>query len=397
MTGTAVAVFLGAACTILQPDLSEDAHQVRGPSEQPPPAVGLHRDGPFLPSGVRRIIGLAAESEASWIRVNLYWAPDADSVARMRNTLDSLSHLATEAGIEVVVTIRGSWRFIEGSLDPRYLAFLEQVAGTYGETIRWWQIENEVQVKHFWPRSTDDYQEVLEAAYHTIKSAEPDARILLAGLALDVAQASRSGAYGGGGSLVDRAELVAETAGHWDAIDLHLYHTLESVPERIAYFRSILDALHSDAQIWVTEIGGPDPRSTPDDVTVADVADEVPKRIFSAFAAGAARVAWHDMESPHAKHPVFGRFTLVVGGKPRPGWHAFVDTSYLLKDAISVTSVDVAAGIRLFRVVYGNRHLFAGWSEVGATCIPLGSIDPSLGAAAGPCMPVEPQFTIIEP
>ena len=65
-----------------------------------------------------------------------------------------------------------------------YAAFVEQVVGRYKGKIKYWEIWNEPDSPAFWPPKPDvrEYGALLKAAYQAAKRADPDCRVMTAGL-----------------------------------------------------------------------------------------------------------------------------------------------------------------------------------------------------------------------
>jgi len=141
------------------------------------------------------------------IRVPVYW-PDVEPRPGERQfaALDDVVGRAADAGIDVLPFVYGSpsWVTTEPARAPRasgdrraWAAFLSAVVRRYGpegefwqnrpwrRPIRRWQLWNEPNFPLFWaPRpSPRDYVRLLSSGARSIRAVDPDARIVLAGLA----------------------------------------------------------------------------------------------------------------------------------------------------------------------------------------------------------------------
>jgi hypothetical protein len=147
--------------------------------------------------------------------------------------------------------------------DADYVAYLQALVGRYGSAgtfwaahpelprspIIYWQIWNEPHLRLYWDASNwqKGYGDLLRAAHSAVRQADPQARIVLAGLT-GTSWTALASLYSKGGAK-----------GNFDVAALQTYtgsatHLLEAVH----LFRGVLSR-HGDAALplWLTEMGWP--------------------------------------------------------------------------------------------------------------------------------------------
>jgi hypothetical protein len=187
---------------------------------------------------------------------------------------DASVTLAVSHGIELLPVVAFAPRWARQSdagnappSDPRaYAAYLRALIGRYGphgtfwaqnrslrkRPIRAWQIWNEPSASYQWtiPATADwapGYGALLRASYRAVKAADPDARVVLAGLP--------------NFSYRDLEHLyrVGHIHGSFDIAAVHPYSAVKhGVLTIVKRFRAVMRR-HGDAgkQLWVTEFGLP--------------------------------------------------------------------------------------------------------------------------------------------
>ncbi|MCB0195613.1 MAG: carboxypeptidase regulatory-like domain-containing protein [Anaerolineae bacterium] len=114
--------------------------------------------------------------------------------------------------------------------------------------VRYWEVWNEPDFDLFWRGSVSDYYRLLEVAYKSIKSTDPDAVVLLGGLAFYE-------------KLNWLGELLRQTGGdpdqaYFDVFSMHHYWSIYNSEARLQETRTLLDAFGlPDVSIWITESG----------------------------------------------------------------------------------------------------------------------------------------------
>ncbi len=206
-------------------------------------------------------------------RVTYYWSDiePTDGVWQFA-VYDELVKRATDANIPILGILGYAMKRVAVAAadlpgDPWALSFcppddLEQfatfagmVAARYPQ-VRYWEIWNEPNIDYFWRPSPDParYLELLRRSYVAVKAANPNAVVLLGGLA--------TGAGGGQVSPESFLESVYQGGGknYFDAVAFHPYDIGMS-PD--SYLADSVNSVHhvmtryadGNKPVWITEIG----------------------------------------------------------------------------------------------------------------------------------------------
>jgi hypothetical protein len=117
-----------------------------------------------------------------------------------------------------------------------------------GEGVRYWEVWNEPDFGIFWSGSVEEYYRLLEVAYKSIKTADPEATVILGGLAFYDQRAWFP-------------ELLRQTDGqperaYFDIFSFHHYLSIYRSEWLIKQARDSLDSQGlTDIPIWITESG----------------------------------------------------------------------------------------------------------------------------------------------
>jgi hypothetical protein len=218
---------------------------------------------------------------AQWVRFDFAWSLVQGAGPKSFNwySLDRAVKAARSRGLKVlgILTYTPSWARPKGATDKHYPlntaafgSFVRAAVLRYSpQGVRTWEIWNEPNIAAFWEPAPDPsvYAALLRASFATIKAADPNAVVLVGGLA------------GVGSSLdweaADGSELspwrflsdlyTSGAKGSFDAVADHPYAPLPKGPEAAVPGNSFLQvsalhqlmALHGDGakQIWATEVG----------------------------------------------------------------------------------------------------------------------------------------------
>lgn len=234
-----------------------------------------------------RTIGLLRDNGVGTVRVNMSWimaepnakgSMDAGALATMDRLIDDLRL----AGIEVLMPISDGvpyWasadpnkRIVDGerlynayyrpSNMQDYAEFVAFVVRRYApKGVHLYEIWNEPNHSFFWPSgpSPAQYVEMLRAAYPAVKAADPQARVILGGLAGNDAT-YLSGIYAAGGRAFFDVAAVHPYTG---AVDPEWCWNLPGTPTRapdafcgLEEVRRVMERNDdSDKQLWLTEFG----------------------------------------------------------------------------------------------------------------------------------------------
>jgi hypothetical protein len=230
MPGVLVALVL----TPLLVSVSAAPARTRKPARQsavPPGFVGMDVDGPLFPNTDARLdlpsqLDTMVTSGVESLRATFDWAiaqpyrswsqvpaaergefTDVGGIPTQFTQLDEIVGLAAERGLTIMPTVLDAPRW-DGIADRRiltarpksvgpYANFVKALVQRYGPKgtfwvnstipkapIRMWQIWNEPNIREFWSHQpyAKSYVPLLKAAHSAIKSADPGAKVVLAGL-----------------------------------------------------------------------------------------------------------------------------------------------------------------------------------------------------------------------
>jgi polysaccharide biosynthesis protein PslG len=231
-----------------------------------------------------------------------------------------------------------------------WMAFLTGLVGRYGpggsfwsenptvprRPLSVWEIWNEPNVRQFYAPtpSVEGYAELLRISSHAIRSADPEATILIGGLSGD----PRKPGSIAGPEFLEGLYLTGARA-HFDAVAVHPYSAgLAGVGSQLADVRRVLDGRRdSDTPIWVTELGwGASPSGDGRFVETIDGQAEMLLGAFQLLEAkreewNVARALWYAWRDPPAGQPACSwcqtAGLLDAAGNPRPAWSAFAKLS----------------------------------------------------------------------
>ncbi|NLE38607.1 MAG: hypothetical protein GX621_11330, partial [Pirellulaceae bacterium] len=258
----------------------------------------------------------AARIGASWVRLTgptgANWARIELSPGRCQwAEMDRAVVAAAQRGMKVLVTIESGnpvYRSRQGYLPGDLLAharFLTRLVERYdgdgtddapgSPVVDVWQIENEVDIRDYWPDSMANYAKLLRQSYKTIKLANPDAKVAMAGM-MDPT------------GLRKYAEIMRhlDSGPHFDVFDLHwncrgggnyrlqIARDMGHIPfdTYLREARRLLDsAAHRNAEIWITETSRSD-SANPFDNERAQ-ADDLVRRLVYSFRQGVPVVFWY--------------------------------------------------------------------------------------------------------
>ena len=253
-----------------------------------------------------------------------------------------------------------------------YHDFVFALAGRYKGKVKYYQIENEIYgaPNMFWAGSREDYLELLKTASSAIRKADPAAKILPSSIALGDLEVvpmkkgpippKKRAQYEGAADFM--REVFGKGCDYFDIADIHLYHTPDSIPGRLGWFKDFLSQHRCQKPIWVTETGGLDSRAYKNAKDNRLQAEDLVKRFASAFGNGAQRVFWLAIHrSKDRVHPIFGEIRLTddpYAKDKKPGYYTL---KLLVEKIEGFTSVSgIPDG---YRFVVGGRQVLIVWAD----------------------------------
>lgn len=216
-----------------------------------------------------------------WLRTDLRWdlvqaeGPDHYDWS----TMDNVVSLARQRGIRVlpVVGYTPAWARSNPEMPSppadvqMFARFLVRAVKRYRPAgVRAWEVWNEPNMAMFWPPAPDPvlYASLLRASYAAIKNADPEARVLLGGLAPAPETGPDDGEIRYYGAADFLARVYAEAPeGPFDVLAFHPY-SFPRMPDDPAGWsgwsimtgpirRLMADNGDVTKQIWLTEYGAP--------------------------------------------------------------------------------------------------------------------------------------------
>ncbi len=223
-----------------------------------------------------RDLDLMASTGARWLRFDFDWASAETSPGRYNWTfIDRVVNQAQRRGLQVLATpaYTPAWARPAGTTDKTpptdpatFARFVGAAAARYAPLgVHHWEVWNEPNIIHFWEPTPNPeaYARLLVAASVAIRSADPAAVIVSAGLA--PAGDSSDGRYISPRTFLGRV-YDAGAGPAFDAVGMHPYafpygvdavgdwNQFQSMPKTYALMASRGD---SAKKIWATEFGAP--------------------------------------------------------------------------------------------------------------------------------------------
>ena len=231
-------------------------------------------DGTSSPERLKRHFAVARQAGVQYLRCAFSWnAIEKQQGQYDWNFWDSLVTLAGQNGIQLLpyVAYTPEWAardainfWKQPPADPHlYADFMYTIADRYRGRIRSWEIWNEPDNRDFWTGTADEYASLAEVAARRIREADPDAVLVLGGMA-----------YGPG-------EFFQRLMGHHgldryvDVIAMHAYPESWLNERAETVFQQWIPAMHqlieknnSGAGLWINEMGYSDYRLSPNQASI---------------------------------------------------------------------------------------------------------------------------------
>lgn len=216
-------------------------------------------------ASIERVAELMEESDIPAVRVDFVWREIEPARRQYQWTrYDQITDILTSRGIDLIpiITFTPSWASGSGSLfapptSPReFGAFAGKIAERYSDRIHVYQVWQEANVSlYFDPPSPNAYSQLLTDAYLNIKYFDPDAVVVMAGLANDAS------AYYPGVTFIppeDFLQQLYDDHALFDVVARHpTTHPGEGLPSLIQRMDAIREVMarndDSQSQLWVTE------------------------------------------------------------------------------------------------------------------------------------------------
>jgi hypothetical protein len=284
---------------------------------------------------------LADAAGARWIRFPLRWdqvEPRRQDPARYRwDNYDAIFAALHARGFRVMLTVRDNPRWAaDTSCGPLHAAgqiafaqMLDAAARRYsveGYDIHHWEFYNEPDNRSLqygsqggcWGDAPAAYAEMLALAHDAIEAADPDATIILGGLALEKIE--------GDPFNLDFLQQVLDAGGaaHFDWMNFHYYPAFSyrwdrygvGVQGKASYVRGMLQKAGVEKPVICSEIGqpsaGPANESYSDEKTMALIYRELARAISADLEA----IIWHKLVDRPGESRLYGLLTPELEAKP---------------------------------------------------------------------------------
>ncbi|MFA4842690.1 MAG: hypothetical protein WC658_02525, partial [Candidatus Omnitrophota bacterium] len=295
-----------------------------------------------------------------WTRLPLWWSnydAKGETLRQRLKELEGVKILATIRAVHLTKTncpARATSRFRQQMSCPpkdmgEYKNFVREVVRNYKDRVAAWQIENEIYggITTYWVEeergSIGHFISLFKVASEVIRQEDPGKPILAPGIAL-----VRGTEFDEKGNVrftqarltpklqkkifevceQNVKKVLTELCGYFDAMDIHLYHTVESIPSRSKWLKKLMRETGCIKPIWSTEIAGPQLYDKEDagENFYAAQAEELPLRLQAALNNGIEKVFYfhyRDGENKSSPDVIFATCGLVTAdGKKKPAYKA---------------------------------------------------------------------------
>lgn len=244
---------------------SRPARTVAPPNPQPPlMTLGLCEDYPEESRSLeaaRRDLDRARDLGAKVIRVGIGW----DSVEPSPDQFDwsfwdAYITSASERGVRVIPYVCYTPKWASSAPDakdfwrhpPRdnadFARFMTAAATRYRGQVTSWEIWNEPDNAEYWVGDVEQFAQLLEAGADGVRSADPDAQIILGGIAWETI-------------FIEQLLCDHDAEDHVDVVNVHAYFETWS-PDPVEALPALINRVHDfivqhgDGEtIWLAEVG----------------------------------------------------------------------------------------------------------------------------------------------
>ncbi len=311
-----------------------------GYSPKPLTHFGLQTYGSTTPDS--RYYPYLIGSQASWLRVSLYWhqiEPDNIDPPEYRwassDTYVSVA-MPSNGGLNLIGTIESMplWASLTGD-DPHgrihpdamddFAQFLRSAVERYDgdgyqdapgrPIVRYWELFNEPDNIARWGPYGTEYAEMLKVAYQAIKSADPNAQVLLGGLAYDWFVTDAADGQFDPNFLPD--VLAAGGGAYFDIMNFHTYPVFSSywnskstgLIEKTAAIRAELAAHGLSKPVVITESGWHNGANFSPSSSDAEQVARLVQLYAQGLAADIEILVWFMITDPESYMPPYGLVT----------------------------------------------------------------------------------------
>jgi hypothetical protein len=222
----------------------------------------------FPPSNAEVFVPQARKLGATSSRITLYWSQleprqgvdrwdDLDAYLGQLESPDE--GMITLASASPWATHKNAWVFPSSPAKDRnlYCAFVRRVVEHVRGRIRFFQNETEPGNPFFWSGTADEYAVQQKLFYQTVREADPNAVIVLAGFDGLFDPTGVDPLPGETANLAFLKAILEGVRGAFDVFDIHLYGDAYTIPARIDAVRRFMLAAGAEKPVMVGEYAGP--------------------------------------------------------------------------------------------------------------------------------------------
>jgi hypothetical protein len=342
---------------------------------------------------------IMSETGIKWIRTEFAWV-DMESAPGVWNfdDWDRIVSLAAQYDINILGLLMSAptwanggntWNYAPTDMDA-WRNYVSVVTTRYRGMVPAWEIWNEPNIPMFWMPQPDptDYVTLLQASTAVIRTTDPQATIVMGGMA------------GLGADFLD-ASFQQGAADYVDAVAYHPYaQTLsqdnpnpqEDLSRYLVEFlkAGIAQYTNKPLEIWITEIGWTTATNTPVGVDQQTQANYMLRSFQNYAGTDVDKVFYFSLEDPQQNPPDSDNYYGLMDKDlaPKTSLSFYRNFESLLGGATSASSdvVEAASGdsstleIHSFRLPDGGLVVGAWKADDGADVLDLTVRDPSLDA-----------------
>lgn len=324
---------------------------------------------------------LVADLGVEWVREDFHWHrvqptpmtydwtfSDAAMRALLQRNINVLGVLGPSVGWATPQRDDPDYDVSFYPPEPRLFAeYTRAVVHRYKRYVKYWEIWNEPDLAYFWRGGPDAnaYAQLLILTAQTIRSVDPDAKILIGGFnPFDTTFLSQVAAAGAWNSFDILA--IHPYVNPWGPEDGNLMAAADGV--------RLVASRYGDKPIWATEVGWASGPSDRDPAGLTDPqaqANYLVRSMLLLWQAGIEKTFWYTLKDDPGNP--YGLFELGSGrtdfSRPKPAYRAFQTLNRALKD-----TTFVGKGSLFRQETLLDFESFGAWKR---TSQPNGTLEPT--------------------